>query len=194
MRILLETRIQEVKDDYKGWAKVAAKAKDEAKELQNLVEELRVDIVEKDTRLNYLKKRNDELSTLLNKAKEDTVVEFRASKQFTDLLDTNYTTGFEDFRMDAMENFLEVDFSSIKLNLGAASSLLQTSFEDVNIEDDATTQPNVGDDPHNENVKFQRLNFPFFLLYFYFFYKVCCFGPIEVIQVHFTCLFQTIVF
>ena len=39
-RILLETRIQEVKDDCKGWAEVAAKAKDEAKELQNLVEEL----------------------------------------------------------------------------------------------------------------------------------------------------------
>ena len=133
---------------------MAAKAKDEAKELQNLVEELRVDIVEKDTRLDYLKKRNDELSTLLNKAKEDAVMKFRASKQFTDLLDTNYTTGFEDFRMDAMENFLEVDFSSIKLNLGAASSLLQTSSEDVNIEDNATTQPNVGDDPHNENVKF----------------------------------------
>ena len=141
MRILLEMRIQEVKGDCKGWAKVAAKAKDEAKELQNLIEELKADIVEKDTRLDYFKKRNDELSTLLNKAKEGVVVEFRASKQFTDLLDTNYMTGFEDFYMDAMENFLEVDFSSIKLNLGAASSLLQTSFEDVNIEDDATTQP-----------------------------------------------------
>ena len=33
MRILLETRIQEVKNDCKGWAEVAAKAKDEAKEL-----------------------------------------------------------------------------------------------------------------------------------------------------------------
>ena len=97
---------------------MAAKAKDKAKELQNLVEELRADIVEKDTRLDYLQKRNDELSTLLNKAKEDAVVEFRASKQFTDFLDTNYTAGFEDFHMDAMENFLEVDFSSIKLNLG----------------------------------------------------------------------------
>ena len=80
-------------------------------------------------------------------------MEFRASKQFTDLLDTNYAVGFEDFRMDAMENFLEVDFISIKLNLGAAtSSLLQTSSEDINIEDDATTQPtqdepNVGDNP-----------------------------------------------
>ena len=97
---------------------MAAKAKDDAKELQNLVEELRVDIAENDTRLDYLQKRNDKLSTLLNKAKEDAVVEFRASKQFIDFLDTNYIAGFEDFRMDAMENFLEVDFSSIKLNLG----------------------------------------------------------------------------
>ena len=59
---------------------MAAKAKDEAKELQNLVEELKVDIVDKDTHLDYLQKRNDELSTLLNKAKEDTVGELRASK------------------------------------------------------------------------------------------------------------------
>ena len=102
-RILLETRIQEVKDDCKGWAEVAAKAKDEAKELQNLVEELRADIVEKDTHLDYLQKRNDELNTLLNKAKEDTVVEFRTSKQFTDLLDNNYGAGFEDFRMEHYE-------------------------------------------------------------------------------------------
>ena len=45
--------------------------------------------------------------------------------------------------MDAMENFPDVDFSSIKLNLAGAptSSFLQTSSKDVNIEDDATTQP-----------------------------------------------------
>ena len=120
---------------------MAAKAKDEAKELQNLVEELKADIVKKDTRLDYLQKRNDELSTLLNKAKEDAIVEFRASKQFTGLLDTNYSADFEDFRMDTMKNFPEVDFSSIKLNLGAASALLQTSSKYVSIEDDATTQP-----------------------------------------------------
>ena len=84
------------------------------------------------------------MSTLLNKTKEDAVVEFRASKQFTDLLDTNYEAGFEDFRIDVMENFPEVDFSSIKLNLGAASSLLQMSSKDVNIKDDATTQPTPG--------------------------------------------------
>ena len=81
------------------------------------------------------------MSTLLEKAKGDAVVEFKASKQFTDLMDTNYAVGFEDFRMDTMENFPEVDFSFIKLNLGGAatSSLIQTSSEDVNIEDDATT-------------------------------------------------------
>ena len=32
-RILLETRIQEVKDECKRWVEVAAKAKDEVKEL-----------------------------------------------------------------------------------------------------------------------------------------------------------------
>ena len=81
------------------------------------------------------------MSTLLSKAKEDAVAEFKASKQYTYLLDANYATGFEDFRMDTMENFPKVDFSSIKLNLVAAtSSLLQASSEDVNVENDATTQ------------------------------------------------------
>ena len=50
--------------------------------------------------------------------------------------------------MDATENFPEGDFSSIKLNLAAAtSSLLQASFEDVNVKDDATTQLSQ-DDPN----------------------------------------------
>ena len=49
--------------------------------------------------------------------------------------------------MEAIENFPKVDFSSIKLNLAAAtSSLLQASSEDVNVEDDATTLP-PKDDP-----------------------------------------------
>ena len=90
------------------------------------------------------------MSALLTKAKEDAIAEFKASKQFTDLLDANFAAGFEDFRMDAMENFLEVDFSSIKLNLATTtSSLIQTSSEDVNIEDNATTQlaQDIGNDP-----------------------------------------------
>ena len=44
--------------------------------------------------------------------------------------------------MDAIGNFSEVDFSSIKLNLAAAtSSLIQTGSDDINVEDDASTQP-----------------------------------------------------
>ena len=71
-------------------------------------------------------------------------------KQFTDLLDAKYATGFKDFCMDAEERFLEVDFSSIKVNIGAASSLLQTSSEDINIKDDASTQP-PQDDPNTRD-------------------------------------------
>ena len=147
-RVLLEIRIQEVKEESKKWAGVAAKAKEKTTELQNLIEELKTDAVEKDTHLDHLQKKNNELSTLLSKAKEDAMIEFKASKQYTNLLDANYVVGFEDFRTNAMENFLKVDFSSIKLNLAAAtSSLLQTSSEDVNVEDNATTQP-PQDDPN----------------------------------------------
>ena len=53
-RILLEKRIKEVKDESKVWAEVAAKAKEEAKELRNLNEELKTDILEKYTRLDHL--------------------------------------------------------------------------------------------------------------------------------------------
>ena len=141
-RLLLETRIKEVKEESKVWAEVAAKAREEAKEFRNLNEELKTNVLEKDTRLDHLQKKNNELSALLEKAKEDAVAEFQTSKQFTDLLDKNYAAGFEDFRLDATENFPNLDFSVIKLNLGAAtSSLLQTSSEDVNIEDDASTLP-----------------------------------------------------
>ena len=124
-----------MKDESKKWVGIAAEAKEKVTEHQNLIKELRADIVEKDTCLDHIQKKNDELSTLLSKAKEDAVAKFKASKEFTDLLDCNYAVGFEDFRLDAVENFLEVDFSSIKLNLNATtSSLLQTSSEDVNIE------------------------------------------------------------
>ena len=125
---------------------MAAKAKEEVKELRNLNEELKTDVLEKDTRLDHLQKRNNELSALLEKAKGDAVAEFQASKQFTDLLDKNYAAGFEDFRLDAAENFPNLDFSSIKLNLSAVtSSLIQMSSEDVNIEDDANTLPPLVD-------------------------------------------------
>ena len=73
--------------------------------------------------LTIFRKKNNELNALLEKAKGDAVVEFQASKQFTDLLDKNYAAGFEDFRLDAAENFPNLDFGTIKLNLGAAQAL-----------------------------------------------------------------------
>ena len=140
-RILLEKRIQEVNADSKKWVGLAAKAKDEVTENKKLIEELRTDALEKDTCIDRLQKMNDELSTRLSKAKEDIMVEFKSSKAYTDVLDRNYAAGFEDFKMDAIENFLEVDFSSIKLNSAAAtSSLIQAGSDDVNVEDDASTQ------------------------------------------------------
>ena len=140
-----------MRDKCKKWAEVAAKAKEEVMEQQNLIGELRTNIAKKDTHLDQLQKKNDELNTLLSPAKEDAVAEFKASKEYTDCLDEHYAAGFEDFRMDAMENFPGVDFSSIKLNLAAAtSSLLQANSEDVNMEDDATIQ--LSQDDPNINV------------------------------------------
>ena len=121
---------------------------DKVQELRHLTEELKADVVEKDTRLDHLQKKNDELYILLKKGKGEAIKEFKASSEFTDLLNRNYTAGFEDFCMDAMERFPKVDFSPIKLNIDATSSLLQTSSEDANIEDNATTQP-AHDDPNS---------------------------------------------
>ena len=134
-------------------------------EQKNLIGKLRTNIVEKDTCLDELQKKNDELILLLSQAKEDAVVEFKTSKQYTDRLNEHYAAGFEDFKMDAMENFPEVDFSSIKLNLAAAtSSVLQASSEDVNVEDDATTHP-PQDDPNINAPLLKYFNHP---LYFPF--------------------------
>ena len=97
--------------DCKKWVGFAAKAKEEITEQRKLIEELRTDALEKDTRINHLQKMNDKLSTRLSNAKEDVVAEFKSSKAYTDVLDRNYVAGFEDFRMDTIENFREVDFS-----------------------------------------------------------------------------------
>ena len=55
--------------NYKKWARVAAKAKEEVTEHKKLIEELRIDALEKDTRIDHFQKMNDELSTRLSKAK-----------------------------------------------------------------------------------------------------------------------------
>ena len=64
-RIRLEAKVCEVQADYRSKAEVAAKVMVEVKELKNLVEELKANAIEKDTRLDHLQKRNDELRILL---------------------------------------------------------------------------------------------------------------------------------
>ena len=64
-RIRLEARVHEVQVDYRSRSEVVAKVMDEVKELKNLVKELKADAVEKDTHLDHLQKRNDELRILL---------------------------------------------------------------------------------------------------------------------------------
>ena len=65
--------------DCRGKAEMATKAMDEVNKLKNLIEELKTDIVQKDTHLDHLQKGNDELCALLKKAKEDAIEEFKAS-------------------------------------------------------------------------------------------------------------------
>ena len=44
-----------MKDDCKGWAEAAAKATDEAKGMQNLIEKLKADVIEKGSRLDIFR-------------------------------------------------------------------------------------------------------------------------------------------
>jgi len=138
-RIRLETKVRDIEKESSRRVGEKVKQEDEIKELKNLVKELKADTVKKDTLLDHLQKRSDELCSSLGKAKEEAIKEFRASSVFTKLLYKNYVTGFKDFRMDAIESFPRVDFDSIKLPTVTKSSLLQTSSKDVNIDYDAST-------------------------------------------------------
>ena len=138
-RIRLETKVCDIEKECSHRARERVKLEDEIKELKNLIEELKVEAIKKDIRLDHLQKRSDELCSSLGMAKEEAIREFRTSSMFTDLLDKNYVVGFKAFCMDAIESFPVVDFSPIKLPIAVESSLLQTSFKDVNIKDDAST-------------------------------------------------------
>ena len=120
-------------------AKVRTKIKDEVKELKNLIEELKANVVKKDTRRDHLQKRSDKFCILLGEVKGSAIKEFTVSSEYTNLLDRNYAMRFEDFRMVVLELFLEIDFNPSKLRIAAESSLLQISPEDINVEDDSST-------------------------------------------------------
>ena len=138
-RVRLEAKIHDMEKESSRRMGEMMKLKAEVEELKNLAEELRTDIVEKDTHLDHLQKQNEELRSSSSQAKDEVIKEFKLSKAFTDLLDANYIAGFEDFCMDAFELFPEMNFDSIKLRTTTESSLLQTSSEDLNVEDNAST-------------------------------------------------------
>ena len=148
-RVRLEAKIR-VKEESSHKTGERMKLEAEVEELKNFAKELRTDIVEKDTRLDHLQKQNKELRLSSKQAKVEVIKEFKSSKAFTNLLDTNYAAGLEDFHIDAVELYLEMNFDSIRLHTVAESSLLQTSSEDLNVEDDASTPFLVKDNPKSD--------------------------------------------
>ena len=123
-RVRLEEKVCEMEKESSCRTGERMKLEDEVKELKNLTKELRIDIVEKYIHLDHLQKQNDKLRSFLSKTRDEVIKEFKMSKEFTDLLDENYATGLDDFRMDTIESFLGVDFDSIKLRIIVESSLL----------------------------------------------------------------------
>ena len=108
--------------------------------LKNEVEELKADCVEKESRISHLEVKVQELTSPLKKVKEEAIAAFMKSNDFTTCLDRYYASGYEDFCVDAKENYPEMDFDSFKIPTTTKSSLLPMSFEDVNIVDDAPTE------------------------------------------------------
>ena len=144
----------------------------EAKELKELVEELKIDIVKKETRLDHLQRTNDEFSI----TKEEIIVEFKASSTFSKITDEHYVAGFKDFHQDAEDYFVGVDFSPIKLCIASEDSILVNGSDDVYVEHVATTIDNVvprSETPIVNNDEAQQFYFSFLLFYFILFNRSC---------------------
>lgn len=84
-KVRLEAMVREMERESSLRAEVKANLEYEVKEPRSLVEELKADAIEKDTRLDHLQKRSDELCTLRG-AREVAIREFKASNEFTNLL------------------------------------------------------------------------------------------------------------
>ena len=108
--------------------------------LKNEVEELKADSVEKETRIVHLEGQVSGFNSSLEKTREEAVAAFKKSDEYKNRLDSHYATGYEDFRADAKEAFPDLDFDSLKIPLSTESSLLPTSFEDINVVDDASNE------------------------------------------------------
>ncbi|XP_065630206.1 serine/threonine-protein kinase RIPK-like [Quercus suber] len=108
--------------------------------LKDEVEELKADAIEKDTRIAYLEGQVSYFTSSLEKAREEAISAFKKSDEYKNRLDNHYAAGYEDFRADAKNAFPDLNFDAFKIPLATESSLLVTSSEDVNVEDDANNE------------------------------------------------------
>lgn len=138
-RVRLEAKIRNMEKESSHRMGERMKLEVELVELKNLAQELRMNIVEKDSRLDHLQKQNEELRLSLSQFGDEVIKGVQVVQGVHRPFGTNYVVGFEDFRMDALELFPGVDFDSIKLRTAAESSLLQMSSGDINIEDNTST-------------------------------------------------------
>ena len=85
--------------------------------LKNEVEELKVDAIEKETRIAHLEGQVSKFTSSLEKAYGEAVVAFKKSDEYKNRLDSHYAASYEDFRADAKEAFPELNFDTFKIPL-----------------------------------------------------------------------------
>ena len=108
--------------------------------LKNEVEKLKIDAIKKETCIAYLEGQVFGFASSLEKACEEAISAFKKSDKNKNRLDSHYVAGYEDFRTDAKEAFPDLNFDSFKIPVATKSSLLQTSYEDVNVMDDTNNK------------------------------------------------------
>ena len=86
----LKQKIRDMEKESSRWMGQRMKLEAEVEELKNLAEELRMDIVEKNIRLNHLQKQNKELKSSSSQTKDEVIREFKSSNVLIDLLDEHY--------------------------------------------------------------------------------------------------------
>ena len=91
------------------------------------MEELNADSIEKETHITHLEVKVQEFTSSMEKAQKEAVTAFIRLNEFKTRLDRHYGTGYEDFRFDAKEAYLEVDFDSFMIPTATDSSLLPAS-------------------------------------------------------------------
>ena len=105
------------------------------------MEELKADSIEKETCITHLEVKVQEFTSSMEKAQKEAVTAFMRSNKFKTHLDCHYAVGYENFHTDAKEAYPEMDFDSFIIPTAIESSLLPTSSENVNMVDDASTEP-----------------------------------------------------